>query len=448
MPHVAFVPLGGFRVREPEMLELGMSLPGLRQRAGALAELPSLGLLTLAGMTPEDWTRSWHAAAKVDEELIEAICETSPDLVAISALTASIEEAYVCSDRLRRRGVKTALGGLHVTACPEEAAQRCDGVVVGEGEPVWLDLLADVRAGYLKPLYRAGERISSRGDAKWPTPQFELLGSHPPRFTLQTQRGCPFACDFCAASRLISPFREKPAARIAEELAAIRRISPRPLLELADDNTFAGGRDVEEFFDVLQRAGVRYFTEADWRIGERPEVLRRLAASGCLQVLVGLESRVFRYPGMGAKQAEWNRMLEAVSAIQEAGVAVNGCFIVGAEGETERSLEALTEFVLQSPLADVQITLQTPFPGTELYRRLKDSGRLLRDRGWSSYTLFDVTYQPDRLSVEELERGFRRVLKNIYSAVATERRNRLRKEIMSRRRERITAAQSGRENHE
>jgi radical SAM superfamily enzyme YgiQ (UPF0313 family) len=243
------------------------------------------------------------------------------------------------------------------------------------------------------------------------------------------------ACDFCAASRLLGPFQEKPLASIERELAAIRRLDSRPLVELADDNTFAGGRDPAELFSVLEAAQVRYFTEADWRIGERPEVLAGLAASGCAQVLLGIESLVFRYPGMGEKRAELARIMEAVERIQDAGVPVNGCFIVGAEGETRESLERLTRFVLDSALAEVQITLQTPFPGTALYRRLQSQGRLLTDCGWSSYTLFDVTYQPDLLSVKELGQGFREVVSAVFSREARARRSAIRRHILENRRE-------------
>jgi radical SAM superfamily enzyme YgiQ (UPF0313 family) len=201
------------------------------------------------------------------------------------------------------------------------------------------------------------------------------------------------------------------------------------LIELADDNTFAGHRDVEPFFDAFEQSGARWFTEADWRIGERPDVLARLAEAGCVQVLVGIESLVFRYPGFGQKQAELDRIMQAVLAIQEAGVAVNGCFIVGADGETRDSLDRLVNFVFESPLAEVQVTLQTPFPGTGLYQRLWNQGRLLPDRGWPYYTLFDVTYPPDRMSVLELEAGFRDVLRQVYSAEATRRRQKIRHEI-------------------
>ncbi len=433
MPHVAFVPLTGLRVRAEEMLELGMTLPGLRQRADALAELPALGLLTLAGMTPSHWSCSWHAAAQAMsdpstiEGFVDSVCADRPSLVALSALTASVEDAYRLSRQFRARGVPVVIGGLHVTAMPDEAAQHCDAVVIGDGEPVWQQVLTDVESRRLQPKYRATQPFDL---SQSPVPRYELLGeAAPPRSTLQTERGCPFACDFCGASRLLGPFREKPLDRVRAELAAIGRRSERPWLELADDNTFAGARDPLPLLEALGESGARYFTEVDWRIGERPDLLQALAASGCVQVLIGIESLSFRYPGMGSKQADISRMMDAIRAIQGSGVVANGCFIVGAEGETPASLDRLTEFVLASPLAEVQITLQTPFPGTALFQRLNREGRLLEDRGWSHYTLFDVTYRPSAMSVAELEAGFRSVLSNVFATPAAQRRAQLRKQI-------------------
>jgi radical SAM superfamily enzyme YgiQ (UPF0313 family) len=263
-----------------------------------------------------------------------------------------------------------------------------------------------------------------------PVPRFELLGSgRRPRWTLQTERGCPLACDFCGASRLLGSFREKPVANVTRELQAMNQVDAEPWLELADDNTFADRRDSEQLLSALGASGARYFTEVDWRIGERPELLRDLAASGCVQVLLGIESLSFRYPGMGAKSAEIERIMDAVRAIQAVGIVANGCFIVGAEGETHQSMDRLASFINASELAEVQLTLQTPFPGTQLHRRLQHEKRLLEPRDWSSYTLFDVTYQPDQLTPHELEQGFRRVLQTVFSQEAADRRSRLRRNI-------------------
>jgi radical SAM superfamily enzyme YgiQ (UPF0313 family) len=427
MPHVALVPFTGFRVREAEMLALGMTLPGLADRAAAIAQLPALGLLTLASLNPPDWTCSYHEAERASEELADEVLRERPTLVALSALTASVEEAYRFSALLRRRGAKVVLGGLHATACPAEASEHFDAVVVGEGEPVWSQLLADTATSEWKPVYRATVPFDL---ADSPVPRFDLLGcGSRPRLTVQTQRGCPFACEFCGASRLLGPHRLKPATNLKRELAAITALVPHPVLELADDNTFAGRRDARELLSVLADANSRYFTEVDWRVGEDPALLADLAASGCVQVLVGIESLVFRHPGMGVKQADLPRVMAALEAVQAAGVAVIGCFIVGCDGETRHSLDRLAEFIAACPLADVQLTLQTPFPGTALRRRLEREGRLLPERGWSHCTLFDLTYRPDEMSVEELELAFKDLLRRVFSPAESARRRSIRRQV-------------------
>lgn len=439
MPHVAFVPFTGLRVHERELLALGMSLPGLGKRATAIGQLPALGLLTLAGLTPRHWSCSYHPARAPDQQdvdqhafaleaLLAEVVAERPTLVAVSMLTASAEECYRFCTKLRRAGLKSVVGGLHATACSEEAGAYCDAVVVGQGEPVWLEVLADAAAGELRPIYRAPPHYDL---AQSPLPRYDLLApAMPARFTLQTERGCPLACEFCGASRLLGRFSEKPAVLVERELASIRKLVPRPLIELADDNTFAGHRDADELCDVFSRAGVRYFTEADWRIGTKPALLRRMAESGCVQVLVGIESHVFRYASMGAKQSSLDRIMDAVAAIQEAGVAVNGCFIIGADGETRHTIDRLVECILDSPLADVQLTLQTPFPGTALRGRLSKEGRLLADRGWSHHTLFDVAFQPDRMSVAELETAFHEALRAVYSGEGAAKRQARRRRIL------------------
>ncbi len=122
-------------------------------------------------------------------------------------------------------------------------------------------------------------------------------------------------------------------------------------------------------------------------------------------------------------------MMDAVIAIQEAGVAVIGCFIIGCDGETRQSLDRLTEYVIDCPLADVQLTIQTPFPGTALYERLRRQGRLLAERDWSHYTLFDVTYDPRSMSVAELELAFRLTVRAVFSETASSRRAAIRRTV-------------------
>lgn len=431
MPHVALVAMSGFRVREPEMIALGMTLPGLQQRGAAIAALPALGLLTLAALNPPGWESSYHEAPAFSPAFVQEVLASRPRLVAISALTASIVDAYALADAIRGEGVQVVIGGLHVTSMPEEAAAHADAVVVGDGELVWPQVLADAEAGILRPRYR-GVRPFDLADS--PVPRLDLLGAKDrPRYTLQTSRGCPLACDFCAASRTLGPYRTKPAAVIERELDSIRALRKHACIELADDNTFVARKDHAELLGTLERSGTRWFTESDWRLGERPEILERLADAGCVQVLVGVETLMPRHEGFGAKAAPLPRVMEALHAIQEAGVAVIGCFVVGGDGEDFETMHALGEFLLSCPLADVQLTVQTPFPGSPLRARLEREGRLLSDRGWESCTLFDVAYKPDRLSADQLESGFRNLVKYTFAAEPTRRREQIRRDIWARR---------------
>jgi radical SAM superfamily enzyme YgiQ (UPF0313 family) len=330
----------------------------------------------------------------------------------VSALTASVDEAYRFCGAMRDARVTTVIGGLHATALPDEASRYADAVCIGDGETVWPEVLKDCLTGDLKPHYKPNRPFDL---SQSPMPRFDLLPSRTvPRWTLQTQRGCPWACEFCGASRLLGPARYKPVDRIDRELSTLQSLDQTPWLELADDNTLAGRRDCFELLQTIEEHSIRFFTESDWRIGENPELVKALSKSGCVQVLIGIESLAYPYTGMGKKDAQLKRIMQAVDVIQDHGIVVNGCFIVGADGETDDSLDRLSSFVSDSHLAEVQITIQTPFPGTALYRRLHKQGRIL-ERSWSHYNLFDVVYQPESLSVNELENGFRRVLSDVFS---------------------------------
>lgn len=429
---LTLVSMSGLRVGHEELLARGMSLPGLARRASALAQLPPLGLLTIAATAPPGWDVELVSDDGIGDEsdLVEQILLQHPDIVAFSSLTPAADRAARISELIRsRRGesrVITVIGGLHATAAPEHCVLHFDVVATGDGEVTLPQLLSDFKSDRLQTRYSADGKYSL---AESPTPRWQLLGRDaPPRYTLQTMRGCPWACSFCAASRLLGPARVKTNQQIQRELTAITAMQPRPWIELADDNTFASDRDHGPMLESLRRGGARWFTESDWRIAERPELLRQIAASGCRQILVGLESSVFRYRGMGAKTAAWQRMIEAVDTIQSAGIVVNACFIIGADGETPASIERLADFLETASMGEIQLTLQTPFPGTSLYNSLRAAGRLLPG-DFSRYTLFDVVYRPDRMSAEQLQHAFHELVSRVFRPEAQRRRDKIKKSI-------------------
>ena len=418
--------LSGVRAHDPELTALGLTLPGFVERNKVIASLPSLGLLTLAGLTPDDVDLAY---VEVPDVLPAPWLPGEFDAVALSSFSAQIGEAYELADRYRAAGTKVILGGLHVTALPEEAARHADAVVLGEGEPLWPRVMFDLRRGDLEPVYDARALRFDLWQA--PMPRYELLDVEKyNRLTVQTQRGCPYDCEFCAASIRIAPgFKTKPVEKVIAEVRRIRSIWPQPFVELADDNTFADKAHGRALVRALAGEQVRWFTETDVSVAADHELLSMMRDAGCAQLLIGLEAPS-RPPLEGLEQkANWKarqfeRYHEAVETIQSYGITVNGCFILGLDGAGPESFAEVAQFVRDSGLFEVQITVQTAFPGTPLYQRLQSEGRILRQQAWELCTLFDVNFRPALMSVEQLKQGLRDLAVQLYDAKATHARRR------------------------
>ncbi|MBX3120372.1 MAG: B12-binding domain-containing radical SAM protein [Fimbriimonadaceae bacterium] len=425
---ILFLAMSGVRIKDKELLEFGMTLPGFVERGKVIASLPSLGLLTLAALTPEHWRVEYREVDAEIEETVQAILRERFDVVAISSLTARILDAYSIADQLRSEGMTVVLGGLHASVMPSEAANHADSVVVGEGESVWKQVLADFEAGKLQQRYTTlGTTEQRYSFADSPLPRFDLLDiNRYNRITIQTTRGCPLDCSFCAASRMISSYKRKPIPRIRREIEAILDRWPKPFIELADDNTFIHRKWSLELVQMIGEYPVRWFTETDIRLADDPELLDALAKSGCAQVLIGLESSapesLSETDRGGWKRKQLEFYAEKIDRIQSAGISVNGCFILGFDHDDVGVFDRTREFVERLNLSEVQITILTPFPGTALTNRLRDEGRLLKPIYWDECTLFDVTYRPQKMSPDDLRDGFRRLAGEIYSDDATAQR--------------------------
>lgn len=433
---IGLLPLSGIRVCDAELLRLGLTLPGFVERSRTIASLPSLGLLTLAGMTPAP-----HEVSYVEVPDVRAL-DSLPgpfDLVGISSYSAQMDEAYELARRYRAIGVPTVIGGPHVTALPDEAARHCDAVVVGEGEASWLQVLDDAERGRLQPLYRASPGQYDMASA--PMPAFGLLDiSKYNRLTVQTSRGCPHQCEFCASSVLLtSRYQQKPVAKVLAEIEQILGIWKHPFLEFADDNSFVNKAYWKELLPSLKNKGLRWFAETDISVAEDPALLELMRDSGCAQVLIGFESPTQAGLRGVELHGDWKfgrfpRYRDAIRTIQSHGITVNGCFVIGLDGHTPDIFEQVPAFVRDTELYEVQVTLLTPFPGTPLYERLEREGRLIEPRNWKKCTLFDVNFRPSHMSVTELHEGFRKLVVDLYSEEFTNwRRSRFKQSARNRR---------------
>jgi radical SAM superfamily enzyme YgiQ (UPF0313 family) len=428
MKRIGFIAMSGVRAHNPELTALGLTLPGFVERNKQIASLPSLGLLTLAGMTPPDrFDLEYHEIADL-KTLPELPVHF--DLVAISTFTAQFYEACEVADYYRTRGVRVVMGGITVSALVEQSLEHCTSVVVGEGEPLWPQVLRDLEADTLQRIYRS--KSPGKFDLRdAPMPRFELLDPDKyNRITVQTSRGCPHRCEFCASSILLTPhYKVKPVEKVLAEIHAIKAIWPKPFIEFADDNSFIHREHYKHLLRALAPEQLRWFTETDIRVAEDDDMLALMRDAGCQQILIGLESPQRRsLDGLELKNnwkvRQQDHYRAAIAKIQSYGITVNGCFILGLDHDTPEIFDDVLHFVRDSGLYEVQVTFPTAFPGTPFYHRLKAEGRILRDNAWELCTLFDINIQPTSMSVAELQSGFLRLVKQLYSDTETQTRRR------------------------
>ncbi len=270
---IGLIALSGVRVRTAELAAMGVTLPQFVTRGRVIASLPSLGLLTVAALTPDFAEVCYREIDELPEE-----DELEPfDLVGISSFTARIDAAYALAERYRAAGIPVVLGGLHVSLMPEEAATHADSIVVGGAEGAWPELVRDFRDGHMKPRYD-GLRRDVFGPANYVQPAFHLLkGRDYNRVTVQTSRGCPIGCEFCAASLCItSSFQQKPVDLVVQELRAVTGIVQTPFVEFADDNTFVNRRWGKELMRAMAPLDLRWFTETDISVAEDADLIKMM----------------------------------------------------------------------------------------------------------------------------------------------------------------------------
>ena len=414
---VGLMALSGVRVRNEKLVKLGVTLPQFVSRGNVIAQLPSLSLLIIASVTPEDVEVDYVEVPDVSQ-----VREPNPsyDLVAITSYSAQIHEAYELADRYREARIPVIMGGTHVIAESAEAKRHADSVAIGEAEVLWPKIMEDFKDNRLQPFYKE-ENPGTYDLSSSPIPRYDLLATkNYNRITVQTSRGCPHDCEFCAGSKLFGQgFRQKPAGLIVREIEKIKEKWPKPFIEFADDNTFVDKKWSGDFLEALIPLKVKWFTETDISVAEDEELLKLMYQSGCYQLLIGLES-TSKVSLDGIDTHNWklkqrDRYLEAVHRIQSNGITVNGCFVVGLDGDTPDIFKDIRDFIEKSKLLEAQVTVLTPYPGIRLSRRLKQEGRLFKDQYWDRCTMFDLNFKPKNMTPEDLEKGLLWIFGEIYN---------------------------------
>ena len=369
-------------------------------------QLPPLSLLQVAASVPLSWD------IQIADETIEDLPDPEGwDLVGITAMTYQAPRAYQMADRYRAMGCKVVLGGIHPSVLPHEAKGHADSVVIGEAEPVMGGLLEDLSAGNLAPFYRA--EVSPGTVLHVPMPRLDLISEkrYLTRQVLQTTRGCPHDCCFCAvAPHFGRRFRRRPARQVLAEVSRF----PGKFMVLLDDNAIADLAGAEPLLRGFAGAGKSWVGQVTPRIGEEPKLLELVAESGCMGVFAGVEDADMSADETMSKHRGVRDMGAAVRRIQDAGILVEGSFVFGLDGHDEGVFERAVRFAEKNALCNATFHLLTPYPGTEIYRRFDGERRLL-SKDWSRYSHSDVVFKPRRMSPERLYRGWVEARKEVHS---------------------------------
>ncbi len=367
--------------------------------------LPPLNLMILASLTPEQFE-----IRIVDEAVTDIDFTQEADLVGITCMTPLAPRAYEIAGEFRKRGIPVVLGGIHASMMSREAACYADVVVIGEAEEIWPDLLKDFENGCLQKIYT---RTAQPSIENLPIPRRDLLEGKYFVQTVQTSRGCPHNCKFCSVTGFNGgAYRLRSIDNVIDEINAIKAKQ----IFIIDDNIIGSGQQCIDrafaLFKRLEGCGKEWGGQTCLNIVEHDGLLAAAARSGARAFLIGFESiSDIALNSLDKKinmRPNTRNFREAIRKIHDNGIAIVGCFIFGTDSDDQDTFKRTLDFIMETGIDAVQLSIQTPMPGTLLYEELERENRLLLTdypKDWESYNIFEPVYQPKNSSPEELYRG-------------------------------------------
>ena len=367
---------------------------------------PPLGLATLAGyLDPDD------RAEIVDEHVQRLRLDDEPDVVVIQVYITSAYRAYTIADHYRSKGVFVALGGLHVTALPDEAAEHADAVFLGPGEDTWPQFLADFRAETPQPRYQSTMRTL----AALPPVRRDLIDRS--RYlvpnSIVVSRGCPHHCDFCYKDAFFGGGRSFYTQAVDAALAEIDRLPGRHLYFL-DDHLFGNPQFAGHLFDEMRGMQRLFQGAATVRSILDTDLVERAATAGLRSLFVGFETLADGNLREHDKLQNLGRDYgAAIRRLHDHGVMVNGSFVFGMDEDGPDVFERTVEWAIGQGIETATFHILTPYPGTALHARMQRAGRLLHT-DWSRYDTRHAVFRPAAMTPRHLEDGYQRAYRDFY----------------------------------
>ncbi|MFB2837717.1 B12-binding domain-containing radical SAM protein [Floridanema evergladense] len=367
---------------------------------------PPLGLATIAAFFQLD------DEIVIQDEHIEAIdLEDEPDLVVIQVYITSAYRAYELADYYRQRGIYVALGGLHVTALPEEASLHADTIFIGPGEDTWPQFLKHWQVGKPEKVYVSRERSL----IDLPKIRRDLIKRHlylVPN-SIVVSRGCPHHCDFCYKESFFKggkSFYTETVDRALEEIAEL----PGRHLFFLDDHLFGDTRFASGLFDGMKGMGRVWQAAGTVHAVLQPNLLEKAVESGLRSLFIGFETLNSTNLRQQHKYHNLNRdYTEAIRRLHDLGVMINGSFVFGMDEDDETVFDRTVEWAINNGIETATFHILTPYPGTDLYQRMATENRLTSDN-WDLYDTRHVVFQPNKMTAEVLEAGYLCAYRDFY----------------------------------
>lgn len=374
-------------------------------------QMEALPAAIIAGLTPADVELRFY------DDRMELLPYDEPtDLVAISVETYTARRAYQIASEYRSRGIPVVMGGFHPTLCPDEAARFAESIVVGEAEEIWPQVIDDFRHGQLQARYDGLPRAGLSG-LKYDRSIFQGK-RYLPLGLIEAGRGCRYRCEFCAIQ---SFFKASHQLRPVDEvIAELRRIgATRKLFFFVDDNFASDRRAARELLEALIPLKLRWVTQLSIDAAHDEDFLALLVRAGCKGVLIGFES--LDAPTLKQMGKGFNTMRGgfqgALDKLRRHRMRVYATFIFGYDRDTADTFAHTLDFALENRFYITAFNHLTPFPGTPLYHRLQQEGRLFYESWWldERYSYNGLPFRPLGMEASEVQRLCVQTRRRFYS---------------------------------